>query len=220
MARLHKFTCSLHLHFKRGFPNEESARQFYGELKKYLKGEMKKVAGMKLVFEESEIAVSGKDRDVTFSLGNKFMDILVRGRDLPKAVRALDELLNKSFGFIDISKRSIEWLGVNFSKQYPLNKNPTEAFFDRAAVADFSAKSKMVLFPVGVALRERRGKGHSALVLFSYNEKDETTDLNVAEVRTDIQGPPWDIIRRSSESVGDIKERILVALGARERRNA
>jgi superfamily I DNA and/or RNA helicase len=181
---------------------------------------MKKVPGIKVIFEEPKIAMSTRDKEVLFNLGEEFMDILIRGTDSPKEQGTLDELLNKTFGFVDVSKPSIKWLGVNFSKDYLLNKNPTEAFFDRAAVADFNAKSKMVLTPVGFALKGERGKDHSTLVMFSYNEKDETTDLGVAEIRKDMQGPPWDILRRGGESVADIKEKVLAAVGAKERRSA
>jgi hypothetical protein len=216
MAKRHKFTCSLHLHFKRAFRDEKSVRAFSAEFRKYLQAEMEKVAGIKFSSEESMIAVSTKDREILFSLAKNFMDILMKGVDSVKDLRVLDTVFNKTFGFVNVSKPSVKSLRVNFSKEHQLNRNPMDVFLNRASLAEFNSRSKKSFILAGVAFGER-GRDKDTLAMFSYSPYDESTILNVAEIRSDVQGPPWDILTRSSDSVDDSKQKILSALGVRER---
>lgn len=210
----HKFRCSVHVHFRNVFKDTQSLEKFTIEFRKYVEAEAKKTSSMKFSFQENLFILSTRTNAISFGFAKDFMDLMVTGLDRADEIQNLDDYLNRIYSFLGLSMPSIRLLGVSYSKEFPIDKNPIGKYVEKTGLADFNAKSKLLLRPYGLVLGNM-GKDKTLLIVLEYDEDDETTELDITELWKDLKHQPLDILRKSNDSIDAQKRKIFAGLGVR-----
>ena len=109
--RQHELSSRLYLRFKKPFDKKVEAEHFAKELEGYVRKVIRKIAvsGVRFRHDESGVfTVADKRNEIDIRQFRNLVTIGISGKANPNDLKALDQLLNRIIGFLDITKQSLQ----------------------------------------------------------------------------------------------------------------
>ena len=119
------------------------------------------------------------------------------------------EVSNTFIGFVSsMSDRSIKSFQVDCRAFIPLRRKAIQLFMQRGTIADFSAKLKMRVNPVGLIFESRTDEG----TIFASLAQPHTESVLLLNLTKKSKTPQFDVVRNTHKFINSLCKRFVEAL--------